>query len=78
MLNLLIYGMIFCGAALMIYNIYGFTRFALYVRKQKAFDRNAGILYLPIVLLVMFFIGYLAVGHFAYKAERVNKGLDII
>ena len=64
MLKYLIYGMVFCGAALMVYNIYGFLRFARYVRNQKAFEKKNSILYIPIILLVMFLLGYLAVGIF--------------
>lgn len=63
-MDYLIYGMVFCGAALMVYNIYGFIRFAKYVRKQKAFETNSGILYVPVILLIMFLLGYLAVGFF--------------
>ena len=64
MLNWLIYGMVFCGAALMVCNIGGFIRFAAYVRKQKSFEKRNCILYVPIILLVMFLAGYLAVGFF--------------
>lgn len=64
MLNVLIYGMVFCGAGLMIYNIYGFIRFARYVRNLKAFEKKSTILSIPIILLVMFLLGYLAVGIF--------------
>ena len=66
--------MIFCGAALMVYNIYGFSRFALYVRKQKTFEKSSGILYAPVVLLIMFFVGYLAVGFFG-KPDLVVSGI---
>lgn len=64
LLDSLTYGMVFCGAALMIYNIYGFTRFAKYVSKQKAFETRTEILYVPVILLVMFLVGYFAVGFF--------------
>ena len=30
--------MVYLGSALMVYNIYGFVRFARTVRKQKAWD----------------------------------------
>ena len=64
MLNVLVYGMVFCGAGLMIYNIYGFIRFARYVKNLKAFQKKSSILSIPIILLVMFLLGYLAVGIF--------------
>ena len=62
MLTFLIYGMVYCGAALMVYNIYGFIRFARSMKSRTAFEEKGGILHIPIVLLVMFLLGYLAVG----------------
>ena len=65
-MNIVIYSMIFLGAALMIFNIYGFIRFAIKVRnagKGQNLGRNA-ILYIPVALLIMFFLGYVAVGIF--------------
>ena len=74
MLNWLIYGMVFCGAGLMVYNIYGFIRFAGYVKKQKAFENRNSILRIPIILLVMFLLGYLAVGIFG-KPDLIISGI---
>ena len=56
--------MILAGSALMVYNIYGFIRFARFIKNQKTWGDNNRILYLPIILLVMFLIGYLIVGLF--------------
>ena len=56
--------MILAGSALMVYNIYGFVRFARFIKKQKTWGNNNRLLYLPIVLLVLFLIGYLVVGLF--------------
>lgn len=64
MLKWLISPMIFAGAALMVFNIYGFVRFALFMRVQKAFAQRRGILYLPVVLVTFFLLGYLFVGVF--------------
>ena len=64
MLKTIISCMVFCGTALMLYNIYGFIRFERYVRKQKAFEKNYSILYIPIALLILFLLGYIAVGAF--------------
>ena len=58
----IIYIMIYLGSALMVYNIGGFVHFALTVRKQKTWDGNDGVLFVPIGLLVLFLIGYLIVG----------------
>ena len=65
MLNYLIYGMVFAGSALMVYNIIGFIRFAISTGKlidNKNGKKGNGLFYFPIVLLVMFLIGYLLVG----------------
>ena len=46
----------------MVYNIYGFIRFARTVRKQKTWDGNDHVLFIPVVLLILFLLGYLIVG----------------
>ncbi len=62
--NWIIDGMVFLGSALMVYNICGFIRFARYVRGLKSWGGKNRILQIPIVLLVLFLLGYLAVGLF--------------
>ena len=64
MIHWLTDGMIYLGSALMVYNIYGFVRFARSVRKQKLWNGNDRILYIPVILLVIFLLGYLAIGIF--------------
>ena len=59
-----IYAMIYLGSALMVYNIYGFIRFARKVASGKGHKGGNKYLYIPIVLLVLFLLGYLAVGIF--------------
>ena len=63
-MNWLINGMIYLGSALMIYNIYGFIRYARSFRKRIDWEKGRWILYLPVALLVFFLLGYLAVGIF--------------
>ena len=48
----------------MVYNIYGFARFARYVKGLKGWDGKNSILHIPIVLLILFLMGYLAVAIF--------------
>ena len=58
----LIYAMIFMGAALMIYNIIQYVRF---IREMKWLQHTSADrlkLSFPLVLLVLFFAGYLFVG----------------
>ncbi len=77
MLNVLIYGMVFAGSALMVFNIVGFVRYAISTKKLlngKDGDKSYGILYFPIVLLVMFLLGYLAVGIFG-KPDLIVSGI---
>ncbi len=64
MVRWLITGMVFLGSLIMVYNICGFVRFARYVRRLESWDANDNILYIPIILLVCFLLGYLAVGFF--------------
>ena len=58
----LVYGMVYSGAVLMAYNIYCFVSFARDIGKMKAWEKGAYILFLPVVLLALFFLGYLAIG----------------
>ena len=60
----LIDGMIYLGSLLMVYNIYGFVRYARSMQEHTREKRKNTILYVPIVLLVLFLLGYLAVGFF--------------
>ena len=64
MIKWIVNAMIYLGSTLMVYNIIGFIRFARRIQEDKKWDRERAILYVPIVLLVMFLIGYLAVGIF--------------
>ena len=64
MLRWIVDAMVFLGAGLMVYNIYGFVCFTREIRTHKGFEEHYGVLYVPIGLLVMFLLGYLAVGLF--------------
>ena len=64
MVNFFIYAMVYLGSALMVYNIIGFIRFARYIKGLKHWGKENRILYIPIVLLILFLIGYLVVGIF--------------
>ncbi|MBO4913746.1 MAG: response regulator [Oscillospiraceae bacterium] len=74
MLNRIVYLMIYAGSALMVYNIIGFVRFARYIKQLRSWKRGNGILYFPIVLLVLFLLGYLAVGIFG-KPDLIVAGI---
>ena len=69
-----IYAMIYLGSALMIYNIYGFIRFARKIQAGVKWDKGKSILHIPITLLVLFFLGYLAVGIFG-KPDLIVSGI---
>jgi hypothetical protein len=56
--------MIYVGAALMVYNIWQYIRFARRIRAQGHWEQEGRILRVPIVLLILFLIGYLAVAVF--------------
>ena len=74
MLEWAVYAMVYAGAALMVYNIYGFIRIATFIKGQKSWRQSSAILYVPIVLLVMFLAGYLAVAIFG-KPDLVIGGI---
>ncbi len=67
-------GMVFLGSLIMVYNICGFVRFARYVKKLDSWDADDRILYIPIILLVCFLLGYLAVGVFG-KPDLIVAGI---
>ena len=62
MAHYLTYGMVYLGASLMIYNIYGFITFARRIRSRTSWDDGKAILYVPILLLLLFLLGYLLAG----------------
>lgn len=64
MIPTVIFVMIILGSLLMVYNIIGFVRFARRIKNLKNWGGRNKILNIPIVLLVLFLIGYLAVGFF--------------
>lgn len=74
LLKMLITVMIFLGAALMVYNIYGFIKFARYIRGLKVWNRSDGTVNVPIVLLIFFLIGYVTIGAFG-KPDIVMAGV---
>ena len=55
-------GIVFLGAALMVYNIICFVRFARNISGTKTWDKSSRILAVPIVLLVLFLLGYVVIG----------------
>ena len=74
MKNIFIYLMIFTGSALMAYNIYGYMCFSRDVRKHGNWDQEQKLFNIPIMLLILFFIGYLTVGIFG-KPDLVMAGI---
>ena len=74
MKNIFLYLMIYAGSALMAYNIYGYVCFSRDVRKHGNWDQEQKLFNIPIMLLIMFFAGYLIVGLFG-KPDLVMAGI---
>ena len=74
MKEVLIYLMIYAGSALMAYNIYRYICFSREIRKHGNWDQEQRLLYFPIWLLIVFFIGYLVVGIFG-NPDLVMAGI---
>ena len=67
--------MVYLGSALMVYNIYGFTRYRQdIIRSKGEWGSERVWLFVPIVMLVMFLLGYLAVGIFG-KPDLIVSGI---
>ena len=67
-------GMIYIGSALMVYNIWGFMRFSRRIRQRDEWKEDERILNIPIILLLLFLVGYLVVGFFG-KPDLVMAGI---
>ena len=72
MIDWLTRGMVYVGSALMVFNVYHYARFVR--RLKEKWDKSRLILYVPVILLVMFLIGYLAVG-FLGKPDLIVSGI---
>ena len=64
MIAILHYVMVYAGVALMVFNIYRYVKFERHLRSRGGWESEQRLLSIPIVLLVMFLVGYLAVGIF--------------
>jgi len=74
MKTLLIYFMVFGGSALMAYNIYRYVRFSRSIRAHGDWAQERRFFNIPIILLVLFLIGYLMVGLFGHP-DAVMAGI---
>ena len=63
-MNIAIYGMVFGGSALMVYNVISYILFSRQVQKKGNWDKERFLLNIPILLLVLFLCGYIFVGIF--------------
>ena len=73
-MEFIIYAMVYLGAALMAYNVFCFARFIRFIRKTEIEGESDAILYIALTLLVLFLIGYLAVGLFG-EPDLVMGGI---
>ena len=74
MLDWVNYALVYLGIAVMVYNIYGFIRYARNVKGHGTWRANSTILYIPIVLVVLFLLGYIAVALFG-QPDLVIAGI---
>ena len=73
-MNWLIYGMVYLGSALMVYNIYSYIQYARHLQELGDWGKERNKLYIPIFLLIAFLLGYLAVGIFG-KPDLIVSGI---
>jgi len=62
----LIYLMIYLGSALMAFNIFRYVLFSKHVRNHGNWERERRLFRIPIILLVLFLMGYLSVAFFGH------------
>ena len=63
-MDALVYAMIYAGSALMVYNIVRCYGFVQRMRKVSGLEMSRAVLPIPLILLICFLIGYLAVAMF--------------
>ena len=64
MIPILIYGMVYLGAALMVVNIVRYVRYACHLLNSGDWEKERRFMCVPIALLSFFLVGYLAVAFF--------------
>ena len=64
MIRTLSYAMVYLGSALMVYNIWAFLRFSRDTSTRQSWRGDTRVLYLPVFMLVLFLLGYLAIAIF--------------
>ena len=69
--------MIYLGIALMIYNIYKYVMFARLMRSRGDWKRERRIFNIPVLLLVLFLAGYIAVSIFGTPDIIISSGLEL-
>lgn len=70
----LIYGMVFVGSALMVYNIVTYVKYLRRILAKGYWESGRGRLYFPLLLLIGFLAGYLAIG-IAGKPDIIMSGI---
>ncbi len=74
MTQILSYVMVYLGSALMLYNICGFFFFSRDTRARGSWRGDSRVLYLPVFMLVLFLLGYLAIAIFG-KPDLMVGGI---
>ncbi|MBP5289312.1 MAG: response regulator [Clostridia bacterium] len=74
LLQILPYMMVYSGSALMAFNIFLYVRFARRMRGSVHWSKERRILNFPIILLILFLAGYLAVGVFG-RPDLIMGGI---
>ena len=73
MVHYLTYAMVYLGAALMVYNIIGFIKYARQMQSRAEGKKQIVVLYVPIILLFLFLLGYLLIGFFGHPDWLVGS-----
>lgn len=64
MMTVAIYAMVYLGSALMVWNIVRYARYARRMEQTVDWRQGRATLYIPVMLLVFFLLGYLGIGLF--------------
>ncbi len=66
MIRYAFYCLVFLGSALMVYNIYGFISFSRFIKSQKSWKNDNKAVDIPVILVILFLLGYLIIGFFGH------------
>ena len=74
-MEIVFYISVFGGAALMVYNIVRYFLFFHRMQKMEQYSQNRVVVFVPGIMLILFFVGYILVGIFDSNKDLIVAGI---